>query len=152
MEPGSRVAELEWMELEGWTPRALDRRPSLEVGGRHRGRHGAHCAVRTRAEEQPPGTALRTSAAAAKKKLGLAAKKKAGDRGMGPIAIPSAVRITISCSRRELGSNLLTCFGRAAGNGTTDCARGWRIGGDDDARLGRRRRMVGGQPAMALGW
>jgi hypothetical protein len=33
-------------------------------------RHGAHCAVRTRAEEQPPGTALRTRAAAAKTKLG----------------------------------------------------------------------------------
>jgi hypothetical protein len=47
------------MELEGWTLGALDRRPSLEVGGQHHGRHGAHCAVRTRAEEHPPGTALR---------------------------------------------------------------------------------------------
>jgi hypothetical protein len=35
---------------------------------------------------------------------------------------------------------------------TADCARGWWIGGDDGARLGRRRRAVGGRPARALAW
>jgi hypothetical protein len=35
---------------------------------------------------------------------------------------------------------------------TADYARGWRIGGDDGARLGRRHRAVGGQPARALAW
>jgi hypothetical protein len=52
---------------------------------------------------------------------------------------------------------------RAAGEETADCARGWerdttdctrcwRIGGDDDTRLGRRQRAVGGRPARALAW
>ena len=91
----------------------------------------------------------------ARRRMGAGACRRAGRE-------VSVVRIAISCSRRELGSNLAgrrlpfhyvsLLWARGWEWDGRLRARGWRIGGDDDARLGRRRRAVGDRPAMALGW